>query len=303
MILVVVMYAAFAATFSLAKIAMGYVASPLFFIALRMCVAGVGMTTAALAFNQTGPEITRKDVRDIFLAGFFAIFVAFGAEFWSLQYVSSIKVNIFYSLSPFMTALLAYSFGAEQISWRKLLGLSIGFLGMLPLALPAVNTASTNVLPTNVYDLALLVSVGSAAYAWFIIKRLMVRGYPLLLINGLMTLIGGAMCALAHGVISYTSQATFIPNVSSWSAMLMCMSALILISNVFGYTMYGFLLRRYSMTFLSFSGFMCPLFGLMYSYFFMNEPLSWMYALALACVFAGLSLFYWDEQATMRIKN
>ena len=290
------MYALFAATFPLAKIAMGCTQAPYFFLAVRMLLAGIGMSTYSLLFQKQTVSLSKDSWLKLFSAGFFAIFVAFGAEFWALQYVSSVKVNIFYSLSPFMTAFLAYCLDKEYLSTKKLLGLTIGFAGMLPLSW---DTAASTVswLPTSTYDLGLLVSVASAAYAWFIIKRLLQQGFSLIFVNGAMTLIGGTLCALSHVVFSFASGAALIPEVSSWGCMLSCMLALIIISNVIGYTMYGFLLSKYSLTFVSFSGFLCPLFGLLYGYFFMHEACSMIHLASLACVFAGLLLFYWDEQA------
>lgn len=293
MFLVILMYAAFAATFPFAKLAVAQTTSPMFFLALRMLCAGLGMTLYSLWAHKERPAITRSDIIDFVSAGFFAIFIAFGFEFWALQYVTSVKVNIFYSLSPFVTALLAYLTKQEHISIRKALGLLIGFTGMLPLSSHLEGGLSfKNIIPTSPYDGALLISVTSAAYAWFIIKRLMQRGYPLVFVNGVMTLAGGVMCALAHLCLNSGDLAPVV----SWPNLLLYMGLLILISNVFGYTMYGFLLRRYSLTFLSFSGFMCPLFGLVYGYFLMGEPFSMVYVLSLTCVFAGLALFYWDEQ-------
>ena len=293
MVLVVLMYALFALTFPLAKLAMGLISSPLFFLSVRMLLAGSGMLLASMYLYPQRAELSRSDWALLGAAGFFAIFVAFGCEFWALQYVTSIKVNIFYSLSPFMTAIFAYALDRESLSYKKLLGLFIGFVGMIPLSWDLV-TAQGTILPTSVYDLGLLVSVASAAFAWLIIKRLMNRGFPLLFINGGMTLIGGILC-LASYIIS---GGLVLPVVISWSALLAYMSALILISNVVGYTLYGSLLRHYSPTFLSFSGFMCPLFGLAYGYFFMHEPASLLHLTSLACVFTGLLLFYWDEQAS-----
>lgn len=297
MILVVLMYAAFAATFPLAKLAVAQTTSPLFFLALRMLCAGLGMLFYSLLVQKERPKLTTTDFFDLVSAGFFAIFVAFGFEFWAIQYVSSVKVNIFYSLSPFVTALLARITGQEQLSARKIVGLCIGFGGMIPLSLNALgNGISAQIFPTSLYDGALLISVISAAYAWFIIKRLINRGYPLLFINGAMTLLGGLMCGVAH-IYSYSG--VFAP-VYSWPSLLLYMSLLIMISNVLGYTMYGMLLRKYSLTFLSFSGFMCPLFGMLYGFLLMGEPFSMTYILSLGCVFAGLSLFYWDEQISNR---
>lgn len=297
MISVVFMYAAFAATFPLAKLAMAQTTSPMFFLALRMLCAGAGMTLYASIAQPSRPPLSREDWFDFTLAGFLAIFVAFGCEFWAIQYVPSVKVNLFYSLSPFVTALLARIAGIERLSWPKFMGLLVGFAGMLPLALRSTLSADGIwFLPTTVYDLTLLVSVTSAAYAWFIIKRLMHRGYPLAFVNGLMMLIGGAMCALAHLCLTSGN----LTLVTSWPDLLWYMAALILISNVFGYTMYGMLLRKYSFTLLSFAGFMCPLFGLLYGYFFMNETLSLTYVVSLACVFVGLAIFYWDEQVSLK---
>lgn len=290
MFLVVFMYALFALTFPLAKLAMGLVDSPFFFLSVRMLLAGCGMTLASNYLYPQPAALSRSDWALLFASGFFAIFVAFGCEFWALQYVTSIKVNIFYSLSPFMTTIFAYLLDRESLSAKKILGLVIGFVGMIPLSWDFAGS-QVSVLPTSVYDLGLLISVASAAFAWLIIKRLMNRGFPLLFINGGMTLIGGLLCL---GV--YLLSAGFaIPAVASWSTLFVYMSGLILISNVIGYTLYGSLLRRYSPTFLSFAGFMCPLFGLGYSYLFMNESVTALHFVSLACVFAGLLLFYWDE--------
>lgn len=291
MFLVVLMYALFALTFPLAKLAMGLISSPLFFLSLRMLLAGCGMTLASFYVYPHRAELSLSDWALLFASGFFAIFVAFGCEFWAIQYVSSIKVNIFYSLSPFMTAFFAYFLEQERLSVKKILGLGAGFFGMLPLSWDFAE-AQNVLLPTSVYDLGLLGSVASAAFAWLIIKRLMNRGFPLLFINGGMTLIGGMLCLVAY----VTSSGLSVPAVISWPLLIVYMSGLVLISNVIGYTMYGSLLRRYSPTFLSFSGFMCPLFGLAYGYFFMHEPVSAPHILSLVCVFAGLVLFYTDER-------
>ncbi|MBM3894579.1 DMT family transporter [Candidatus Dependentiae bacterium] len=293
MILIVLMYSLFAATFPLAKIAMNYVDAPLFFLSIRMLLAGAGMILASFFLIPKRLLLTAKDFLLLAAAGFFGVFVAFGCEFWAIQFVSSIKVNIFYSLSPFMTAVFAYIFHNQKLSYKKVIGLFIGFLGLLTLSFDS-NVVLTSCLPTSAYDVGLIISVASAAYAWFVIKKLLDRGIPMLVVNGGMTFLGGCMCLFTYLL---ASGGVVIPLVTSWNMMLLCMVGLILISNVIGYTMYGHLLHSYSLTLLSFTGFLCPLFGLLYGYLFMGEAFSWLYVIALVCVFIGLMLFYFDEQS------
>ena len=120
MFLVVLMYALFALTFPLAKLAMGLISSPLFFLSLRMLPAGCGMTLASHYLYPQRASLSKSDWLLLIAAGFFAIFVAFGCEFWAIQYVTSIKVSIFYSLSPFMTAIFAYLIDREGLSFKKM---------------------------------------------------------------------------------------------------------------------------------------------------------------------------------------
>ena len=59
--------------------------------------------------------------------------------------------------------------------------------------------------------------------------------------------------------------------------------------------LYGYLLKSYTTTFLSFAGFLSPLFGALYGWVFLSEKISWHFYLSCAIVFAGLYLFYQDE--------
>jgi len=59
--------------------------------------------------------------------------------------------------------------------------------------------------------------------------------------------------------------------------------------------MYGTLLRKYSITFLTFAGFLCPLFGTFFGWFFREETITWHYWVSLSAITAALFIFYREE--------
>jgi drug/metabolite transporter (DMT)-like permease len=67
---------------------------------------------------------------------------------------------------------------------------------------------------------------------------------------------------------------------------------LIIIANIICYNLYGYLLSRYSATFLSFVGFMTPLFAALLGWIYLGEPVTWHFFATLLIVLCGLSLFH-----------
>ena len=70
---------------------------------------------------------------------------------------------------------------------------------------------------------------------------------------------------------------------------------LIIISNIIAYNLYGTLLKKYTITFLTFAGFVCPVFGAGFGWLFFGEVITWHYGLALALIMVGLYLFHQEE--------
>ena len=68
--------------------------------------------------------------------------------------------------------------------------------------------------------------------------------------------------------------------------------ALIIIANIICYNLYGYLLSRYSATFLSFAGFMTPLFAAGLGWLFLNEQVTWHFFATIFMVIFGLYLFH-----------
>jgi drug/metabolite transporter (DMT)-like permease len=133
-------------------------------------------------------------------------------------------------------------------------------------------------------------AVVSGAYAWFLVKRLMNRGYGFGLINGVTMLIGGILSMITAGIFEgFAHPVKEVVPFVGWLLLL------ILSANIIFYNLYGFLLQYYSITFITFAGWLCPFFATFYEWFFMGGTITWHYYVSLVLVTIGLSVFYKDE--------
>ena len=292
MFLVVLLYALLASTFTIAKIALSY-AKPFFLIAFRMIIAGSLMMGFLYFFKRKSFIIKKEDIGLFLKASVFHIYLAFVLEFWALQFLSSSKTNLIYSATPFIAAFLAYILLSEKLGVKKFIGMLIGFLGLIPIFLTQtdVREMTMELLSVSLPEVVLLFAVISGAYAWFIVKRLLDKGYSLLMINGFSMFVGGLFALLTS---LWFEGITESPIFDLWP-FLVWTSLLILVANIIVYNFYGWLLKKYSVTFVTSFGFLCPVFGAFYGYFFLAENITWHYFLSLACIGLGLFIFYREE--------
>ena len=293
MFLIFLMYALFAITFVIGKAVLQYT-TPIFFIAFRMIIAGFILLGYKTIYAKEQLNIKKNDWLIFIFLSLIHIYIPYVLEFWALQYVSSAKAAMLFSLSPFVTAILVYFLFKQKLTIKKIIGLIIGCLGFLPLLM--VN-APTEELSGHWYDLALselalIVSVISASYGWiFIQSKLQQKTYSLITINGIAMLLGGFFALLTSITLESWSP---IP-ISNYYNFAYLIILIIIIGNILCYNMYGLLLNKYTATFLSFAGFMTPLFTALFQFIFFKEPVSWAFFATAILVFFGLYIFYQEE--------
>ena len=291
-LLILLMNALFAATFPIGKLALQY-AGPVFLTATRMLLAGTILFLYSYFKESKHIKIHKGDWWLFAKTSFFYIFLAFVPEFWALKYLTSIKTNLLWSAQPFLAAILGFFILSEKLNYKKLIALLIGFMGMLPIIFTADQGEQglTQLFSISLPELALFVAVFSTIYGWFLIKQLLDKGYSLSLINGITMSLGGLLCLVtSFGEQLICHQALY----TNFGAVMFYSFLLVLISNVLAYGIYGYLLGRYSITFLSFSGFTCPLFGFLFSYL-MGETIPFSYIYGCALIIVGLYIFYLEE--------
>lgn len=302
MFLVILLYALFASVFTIGKTGLEF-SQPLFFVGSRMMLAGLIMLAYQFFFQRDGFTFKKEHCWRVFFLALFAIYLTNVFEFWGLKYLTSFKTCFIYSLSPFASALLSYWMFNDKLSPKKWLGLFVGCIGFLPIL---INETSTEESTGHIWffswaELAVVFAALFGVYGWILLKQLVNdNGYSPFMANGLSMLIGGFM-ALFHSFIVETWDP--IP-VTEISPFLDCMFLLILISNLICYNLYGYLLKKYSVTFISFAGFITPLFCALFGWLYLGEEVTWPFYTSAGIVFVGLYIFNQEElYALAKVEN
>ena len=300
--LVILLFALFASLFTLSKSALGF-SEPFFLIGSRMALAGIILLSHQLILNRSQFLLAIKYFVPLLMLGVLNIYLTNAAEIWGLQYMSSAKACLIYSLSPFLAAFVAYLVLKETLTHRKWVGLILGFVGLIPILFVgnASNEIVYDVLHEVAYlswpEIALLIAVISSVYGWILLKKV-IKQYHLspIMANGVSMLIGGTL-ALVHSYLSNESWAP-IPVASNYYIPFLEITIwMTLISNVICYNLYGHLLKKFSATFMSLAGLVTPLFATFFGWYFLNEEITWHYFASIIIFSSGLFVFYQEELA------
>jgi len=316
MILVFMLYLLFASTFTIGKAALAYV-SPFLFTGIRMVLAGSMLLSYAYFSSRKKNIFSRRDLLLFAQIIVFHIFCSYTLEFWALGYVTSAKACLLYNLSPFITALFSFFLFAEQLRFRQISGLIVGFLGFIPIliAQTPLEQITWHIGFLSWPEIALIFSVTSSAYGWMIMKKLVARGYSFIFINGIGMAGGGVLALGLSCIIEGFPALKQAPVVIPWLAdsygvfienlaMLgMYTFTIILIANIIGYNLYAHLLSKYSATFLSFAGFVTPLFAALLGWIFLGEIVTWHFFATIVFVICGLCLFHEKQEIEIEEKG
>lgn len=312
MFLILILYMIFASTFTIGKAALSYT-TPIFLIATRMLIGGGLLLIYQYWCNYKQWRFKWSDIGILFKVSFFEYYTAFIFECWALQWVSSSKACLIFNLSPFVTALISFFLLHERLTRKKIAGLVIGFLGFMPIlaATTEYENLAGSILGLSMPEISLLGAVFCASYGWIILKETQKRGYAIVMINGLtMTMAGFAALItsfLVEGVPVIAPPQSCLGATSPWlcssfgiygAGVVMFLSytlALVVLAHIIGFNLYGYLLSRYSTTFVSFAGFVTPLFAALFGWIFLCEEIGPSFIVTTVIVFWGLLLFYQDE--------
>ena len=291
MFLILFTNAIYASTYSLSKYLLTAL-QPLYLSGLRMTIAGILLLLYVIFINSKNFFVRKQDIGYVVLIAFLNIFLSFGLELWALQYISSIKVTFLYNLGPFLTPFFSYIYFKEKMTVRKWCGLILGFFGAMPALLNGDNPTSFFGMHGMISfpELAVLAGVAAYCYGWVFMRRLIrEKKYAPVTISAWIMFLGGLMSLYAANFFE------------SWQALpnnplfYLCFALLIILGNFIAMTLYTTLFKYYTITFISFTSLLIPMFAAVYGYLFLGEHITWQLIISMFIVTIGLYIFYQEE--------
>jgi len=293
MILIFILHALFAAVFPLARIAV-QASGPLFFTGARMALSGIIL----LIYEYTKGNIKFNSLKEnsfkIFLLALFNIFLTNVPEFWSLQFITSGKAVFIYSLCPFISALFDYFIFHQKITLKQIIGMIIGLIGFLIVLVKQTSCEEQigGLLFLSWPEIAMIIASISTVYGWIVMRHLMqTNQMSSITANGTSMLLGGIMSLALSPFLEYWNPLP-ICNIHNFISTLFLIS---LISNIICYNLYGYLLKKYSATLVSFVGFTQLIFATVYGRIFLDETVEPYFIVASLIILVGLYIFYSEE--------
>jgi drug/metabolite transporter (DMT)-like permease len=299
MIDVLILYAFYSMPITLGKGALNYV-QPFFLIACRMLISAPLMLGYVYFFKRKDFRCERAHWSLFAQVIIFQMYFGFVLLFWALQYTSSSKNAIFFSFTPFITAILCYFLYNEKMTVKKIIGLSIGFLGSLPILLTNDQDASTaHFYFLSFPEIITLIAITCFAYGWIVTAQLSKKyGYSSMMLNGVNMLIGGILILFSSFFMDSWNP---LPYSSFWPFVGYTL-AMVIAGNFIASNLYAILLRKYTATFIAFVSFTEPIYVAFYSWLWLSETVSWQFYISLVGIFIGLYIFYKEELRQKYVK-
>lgn len=296
--LVFITFALFASVFTVGKVAL-LQAPPFFLTGIRYLLAGGILCLYEAYKGRLKQHSPIPHLPTLIAIGVFSVFLTNGLEFWGMQYLTSGKTCLFYSMSPFYSILLAYVSLGETMTKRKWIGLLIGLFGFAILIFSEDLSDQAEGLwkmgNFSIAEIAVSISALTAVIGWIYFKKLVnLKGYPINLANAYSFIVGGIF-----GLIT----SLFCESLPEWEydydsfTLLWQIAYITIVHSIICYTLYAHALRKFSVTFMFFAGITNPMFTALYGWLFINESVGYEFALCILLVSVGLYLFYLEEQA------
>lgn len=261
-------------------------APPLTFAAWRSFVAGVALLLPAFTLRRPQPQ-GRYSWLMLAAVGLTATSLGFGGMFLAGGMVSPGLATVLANIQPLIAAVLAFFILGEHLGPRRRIGLSLGFAGILLVALPGFgkNAGSTALAGIGYIFLgAVGVAVSNVLLKWLAgrVDPLMAAGWQFIL---------GGIPLLALAAWFEASKQVM------WSvSFVTVLLALSLLGTAASFALWFSLLHRNELNRLNTFTFLTPAFALIIGALFFNERLQWPEVSGMGLILVGV--LYVSRSAT-----
>jgi drug/metabolite transporter (DMT)-like permease len=254
---------------------------PVLFAGSRFVVAGAVMFMICRALGHVAPR--GRALLDQALVGLALVTVANGIVVWAEQYVPSGLTAVIVAMLPFwMAAIQAVLPRGERIGVRGLLGLVIGFAGLVVLVWPALAGAAVD---TTTLVASLLLQVGCLSWAaGSIYSTRRVSGSSPLMNAAVQMLAGGAVTTIAGLAIGEGS--AFVFSQRSFTAF----AYLVVFGSLVGYGAYAYALAHLPSAFVSLYAYVNPVVAVALGWLLLDERVDARTIAATAMILGGVAI-------------
>jgi O-acetylserine/cysteine efflux transporter len=133
--------------FSIVKIGLDF-SPPMLFAGLRSLVGGLAMVVGAFLWG--GSPNLRRDWPVFLLLVLFNVVLFIGLQTYAIQYLPSGSAAVLVYLQPILTGLLAWLILSEPLSAAKLIGLLLGFSGIVAVSAGSILGGANAISPVGV---------------------------------------------------------------------------------------------------------------------------------------------------------
>ena len=253
-------------------------APPLGILAIRFLIAGGILMVLVAALRLPVPRDWRSWLF-VFGIGVGSNALYLGLTYVALRHLSAGMGSIIASTNPLILALVAPSLLGEPLTRRKLIGLLLGFSGVV-LAMHA--RAGTQTARLSDVMLA-LGGVLAFVFSNILYKRMRARPHPLVLNGGQLFCAGVALVPAALALEG-------VPHIVWTAPLIWSLAFLILVLSVGASMLWFWILQHGEASRVSAYFFLTPVFGLLLAATLLNEQLTRQDALALLVIATGLWL-------------
>jgi drug/metabolite transporter (DMT)-like permease len=272
-------YLVWGSSFLFSKIAVANL-PPALFSGIRFATAGIVLGLIARFWAGSPWPARPIEWRHVIITGFFMVLVSNGLNMWAIQFIPTNQSALLNSTPAFWIAALGV-FGkrGHPLTRWAILGLGIGFLGVVLMLIPKGHLSTQSALAqAGILAGCLSWSLGTLYY------RSIDTQLSSLMFMALQMLMGGLMLlgvAMAHG-----DAARWMPD----SSGLIALFYLTFVSSCLAYTAYGWLSLNAAPALIGTYGYVNPAIATFLGWQFLHEHLSAAQLAGMVIIIVGVSL-------------
>lgn len=268
---------------------------PLHLVSIRIGLAAVCMGVYLRVTRRRWPSERSQQIALLFV-GVMNTAVPFTLITWGEQNIDSGLATVLNATVPLFTLVFAHvALADERITSQKVLGLILGFLGVVLLASRSTDSSSANSMSGQ---LAVLAASGCYAVSVVVLRRYLRQVDPF-------TIAGYSLMVGAVTVIAIALAALPLPDVGSLGAKSLAAAVVLaLLNTVLAYFLYYGLLGQWGATRSTLVTYAMPPIGVTLGALFLDETVDWRIVVGAALILAGIVVVNWSRnRSALRVSS